>query len=134
MRILRILLILSICSSAFAQTLSKNDEAACTAAIEWLELVDAGKYQEAGSQASQESRAFEQWLNYFAMQRGRLGRVNKRKFAEVNHASTFAGVPEVRPYHIIRFKTSFERKRGATEQLTIAKIGCCWEIFAYEIK
>ena len=131
--------IISVCaagviSSASTATPTKDDDAARKAAIEWLELVDAGKYQEAASQASQEIRGFEQWLNHLATQRGPLGRVNKRHFVEMNHASTVAGVPEVRGYHVIRFKTSFERTPSATEQITIAKVGCCWEIFGYEIK
>ena len=44
-----------------------------------------------------------------------------------------SGIPEVRRYYLIRFMTSFERKPAATENLTIAKIGCCWEIFDYVI-
>ena len=131
--------ILTVCptgliSSASAATLTKDDDAARKAAIEWLELVDAGKYQEAASQTAQEIHGFEQWLNYFATQRRPLGRVNKRKLIEMNHTSTVAGVPEIRRYDVIRCKTSFERKQGATEQLTIAKVGCCWEIFGYAIK
>ena len=44
-----------------------------------------------------------------------------------------SGIPEVRRYYLIRFMTSFERKPAAVENLTIAKIGCCWEIFDYVI-
>ena len=121
-----------ICS-ALALTLSANDEVARKAAVEWLQLVDAGKYQEAGAQAAQEIRGFEQWLDYLARQRGAVGRANKRKLVEMHHASTVAGIPDVRPYHVIQFKTSFEHKPSASETITIAKVGCCWEIFNYKI-
>ena len=121
-------------SSVSTATPTKDGDAGRKAAIEWLELVDAGKYREAASQASQEIRGFEQWLNYLATQRGPLGRVNRRHVVEVNHASTVSGIPDVRSYHVIRFKTSFERKPSTPETVTIAKVGCCWEIFGYEIK
>jgi len=130
--------IITVCAAGLitvsTATPTKDNDAARKAAIEWLELVDAGKYQEAASQASQEIRGFEQWLNYLATQRGPLGRVNKRHFVEMSHASTVSGVPEVRSYDVIRFKTSFERKPSTPETVTIAKVGCCWEIFCYEIK
>jgi len=44
-----------------------------------------------------------------------------------------SGIPDVRRYYLVRFTTSFERKPAAIEQVTIAKIGCCWEVFGYTI-
>jgi Protein of unknown function (DUF4019) len=129
-----ILLVLSIVSSTIAATLGRSDELARDAAIQWLQLVDAGRYEEAASQASQEARAFEQWLNRFKTQRAQLGRVNRRQFVEAKRTSMVSGIPDVRGYHILRFKTSFERKPAATEQITLAKMGCCWEIFEYKVE
>jgi hypothetical protein len=121
-----------ICSAA-AATLSHSDELARDAALQWLRLIDAGQYEEAAAQASQEVRAFEQWMNRLKTQRAALGRASKRQFAELKRTSMVSGIPEVRRYTVIRFRTSFERKFAATELVTIAKIGCCWEIFEYKI-
>ena len=95
--------------------------------------MDAGRFEEAASQGSQDALSFEQWMNRFKVQRAALGRMNRRQFAEVKRTSMVSGIPEVRRYYLIRFMTSFERKPAATENLTIAKIGCCWEIFDYKI-
>lgn len=138
----------TLISSAFAATLSKNDEAARNAVVQWLQLVDAGRYEEAASQGSQEVRAFEQWVNQFT-QRASLGRAHNRQFVEIKHTAVVAGVPDVRRYYVVRFKTSFEHppsvraglalnsgaasKPVAIEEIVLTKIGCCWEIFGYTI-
>lgn len=119
--------------SASALTLSKNDEVARNAVLQWLQLVDAGRFEEAASQGSQEVRAFEQWMNQFKTQRASLGRMNKRQLVEIKHTAIASGVPEVRRYYVVRFKTSFEHKPTATEEIVLTKIGCCWEIFGCTI-
>ena len=123
----------TVISSASAAALSKDDEAARDAAIQWLQLVDAGRYQEAASQASQEIRAFEQWQKDFADHRAPLGRVSRRQLLEMKHRPTFAGAFQVRKYYVLRFKASFERKPAAIEEVVLSKMGCCWEIFGYTI-
>lgn len=110
-----------------------NDDAAREAAIQWLQLVDNGRHEEAASQGSQEVRSFEQWLNHFKTERAALGRANKRQFIELKHAAIISGVPEVRRYYILRFKSSFDHRTAATEVITISKVGCCWEVFEYQI-
>jgi hypothetical protein len=128
---------------ARAAALSKDDEVARDAAVQWLQLVDADRNDEAASQASAEVRSFEQWQKYFADHRASLGRVNKRQFVEIRRTAIISGVPEVRRYYVVRFRTAFERPASSTsgaaskpvaiENITIAKIGCCWEIFGYTI-
>jgi hypothetical protein len=131
-----ILLILSFfCSvSALTLSLSPDDEAACDAALQWLRVVDSENYNDAALQMAEEVRTLQNWLGYFAAHRAPLGRVNNRHVVEIKHASTVPGDPELRPHAIIRFKTSFERKAVATEEVVMAKMGCCWEIFGYTIE
>ena len=117
-----------------AQGAGQNDDAAREAAIQWLQLIDAGRYEEAASQGSQEVRSFEEWLNPLKNQRAALGRVNKRHLTVINHTSIVSGVPGVRDYYIIRFKTGFERKPAAAEKVTLTRIGCCWEVFEYRVE
>jgi len=125
---------LIMASASAATRLSQpDDEAAGEAAIQWLELVDAGRNDEAASQGSQEVRSFEQWLNHFKIQRLALGRINKRHLVELKHSAIISGLPEVRRYFILRLKSSFERKPTAIEEITISKVGCCWEVFDYKI-
>src|SRR6266478_3506949 len=126
-------LLIAITVVSDALTLSKNDEPARDAAVQWLELIDAHRFEEAASQGSQEIRSFENWKNQFANQRGSLGRANKRQLIELRHTAIVPGVPEVRRYTVIRFKTSFEHQPAATEEIVLTKMGCCWEIFGYKI-
>ena len=119
--------------SAWAVPLPTNDDAAPAAAVKWLQLLDAGRVEEGASQGSQEVRSFEQWLNHFKIQRVALGRINKRHLVELKRSAIISGLPEVRRYFIVRFKSSFERKPTAIEEITISKVGCCWEVYEYKI-
>jgi hypothetical protein len=127
------LLILSFYCSAHALSLSLDDEAARAGALQWLRVVDSGNYEEAALQMSQEIRAQQNWLNYFAVHRALLGRVKNRQIVDVKHASTIPGDPQLRQHDIIRFKTSFEHKLGALEEVVMTKMGCCWEVSGYKI-
>jgi len=130
--------------SALALSLSPEDEAARDIALQWLGVVDSGNYKDATLLISEQVRGSRDWTKYFAAHRAPLGRVNNRKIAEVKYASTVPGDPEFRRHAILRFKTSFEHppsstygvasKLAATEEVVLAKIGCCWEIFEYKVE
>ena len=126
-------LLIAITVVADALTLSKNDEPARDAAVQWLQIVDAGRYDEAASHGSTEVRSFDQWREYLSAQRASLGRLNKRELIEMKHRPTFPTAFQVRKYYVLRFKTSFEHHPGEIEEIVLAKIGCCWEIFGYAI-
>jgi len=120
------------CSSS-ALSLSPEDEAARDVALQWLGVVDSGNYKDAALLISEQVRGSRDWTKYFAAHRAPLGRVNNRKIAEVKHASTVPGDPEFRRHAIMRFKTSFERKAAAKEEIVLTKMGCCWELSGYRI-
>lgn len=132
-QIIPILLILLICCSAHAFTLSQDDDHAREAALQWLQVVDSGNYKDAALMMSERVRGSQDWLNYFIIRRAPLGRVNKRQIVELKHASTVPGDYELRQHAIIRFNTSFERKPAATEEVVMAKMGCCWEVVGYSV-
>jgi len=119
--------------SALSLSLSPEDEAARDIALQWLGVVDSGNYKDAALLISEEVRGSRDWTKYFAAHRAPLGRVNNRKIAEVNYASTVPGDPEFRRHAILRFKTSFEHKAAATEEIVLTKMGCCWELSGYEV-
>ena len=120
--------------SALALSLSPEDEAARDIALQWLGVVDSGNYKDATLLISEQVRGSRDWTKYFAAHRAPLGRVNDRKIAEVKHASTVPGDPEVRMHVIMRFKTSFERKAVAAEEIVLTKMGCCWEVWHYSVE
>jgi len=124
----------TLIASAWALTLSQDDDRARETALQWLQLVDSGNYTDATLTMSEQTRGLRDWSNYLSTKRARLGRLNKRLIVEVKHRSTIPGVADVRNYDILRFKTSFERQPVAFEEVVTAKMGCCWEIFGYEIK
>ena len=124
----------ALIASAWALTLSRDDDHAREAALQWLQVVDSGNYKDAARMISEQVRVTRDWANYLSANRGRLGRVNKREIVEVEDRSTIPGAAEIRRYDTVRFKTSFERKPAAFEEVVTAKMGCCWEIFGYEIK
>ena len=128
-----LLLPFALMCSPNALASSPDDEGAREAALQWLQVVDSGKFEDATLQMSQEVRPLRDWPNYFAAHRAPLGRANKRQVAEIKRASTIPGVPGARNYKIIRFKTSFEHQPAATEEITMVKMGCCWEVAGYKI-
>src|SRR5436305_8117875 len=122
------------CSAiALSLSLSPADEAARDVALQWLGVVDSGNYKDAALLISEQVRGSRDWTKYFAAHRSPLGRVNNRKIAEVKHASTVPGDPEFRRHAIVRFKTSFEHKAPAAEEIVLTKMGCCWEVIGYRI-
>ena len=120
------------CSSS-ALSLSPEDEAARDVALQWLGVVDSGNYKDAALLISEQVRGSRDWTKYFAAQRAPLGHVNDRKIVEVKHASTVPSDPEFRRHAIVRFKTSFEHKAAAAEEIVLTKMGCCWELSGYRI-
>jgi uncharacterized protein DUF4019 len=120
-------------SSAHALTLSTDDEAARDVALQWLRLVDSGNYKDTSDMVSEEVRVPQQWLGYLAAHRAPLGPVRNRQVVELKHRSTVRGAPEVRLHAIFRFKTSFERKPMAMEEVVLTKMSCCWEVSGYTI-
>jgi hypothetical protein len=133
MRFRTILLTLSMCCSSLALTLTPDDEAARQAAVDWLQVVDSGNYKHAVLMMSEEVRGQQDWVSNLNAQRAPLGSVNKREIGEVKHTRSIPGIPGVRNYATVRFKTSFERKPVATEEVVMAKMGCCWEVAGYGI-
>lgn len=122
----------ALMSSAIA-ALTSSDISARDAAVQWLQLLDAGRFEEAASQGSTEVRSFDQWRDYFTTHRALEGRLRKRELFEVHFRPTFPTAFQVRKYYVLRFKAAFEHRPVAVEQIVLTKIGCCWEIFEYKI-
>ena len=114
-----------ICSvRALSLSVSPDEEAARHAALEWLQLVDAGNYQIAAAQMAEQVRATERWVTYFTANRAPRGKVKKREIVQIKHTPTLKGAPVWWKFATVRFKTSFEGKPPALEEVVLTKTSC----------
>lgn len=89
----------------------------------WLTLVDSGQYGESWAQASKlfrEKVTSAQWEAAVRSAREPLGKLGTRRLVSAQFTRTLPGVPDGE-YVVIRYDTSFERKRAAVETVTPMK-------------
>ncbi|MFL6856903.1 MAG: DUF4019 domain-containing protein [Allosphingosinicella sp.] len=102
------------------------------AARQWLALVDAEKWQEsfAGTAKSfQTLNSLDMWQSASVGGRVPLGRVLSRRLASEE------GIPAPpNGYRLVRFKTDFAAKPGATETLSLAREGESWRVAGYIVE
>src|SRR3989442_7838325 len=101
-------LLLAGCASHSATKAEKraNENAARTAALHWLQLLDDGDYEEAFEWEAQDfrmSRTQSQFVRYMQARRAPFGRALSRKFIGAANIHKFVGVPEGN-YESIIFK------------------------------
>lgn len=114
-----------------------KEKAAVAAAEKWLALVDGGKYAASWDAAAGYFRnavSPGQWDQSLTAVRKPLGRVLSRKVAGKTFATSLPGAPDGE-YVVIRFTTSFERKKAAVETVTpMLDEGGQWRVSGYFIK
>jgi Protein of unknown function (DUF4019) len=112
-------------------------EAAQTAALAWLALVDAGNYPESWNTAAalfKNAVPQSQWVSKVAAVREPLGAVKTRHMASAQSMHSLPGAPDGE-YVVIRFTTSFEQKAEATETVTPMKDpDGHWRVSGYYIR
>jgi DNA-binding CsgD family transcriptional regulator len=111
---------------------SVAESPATEAARAWLALVDAGKWQEsfAGTTKQfQTDNTYEMWRSASVGGRVPLGRVLSRRLLSEEDIP----VPP-NGNQLVRFKTDFAAKPGATERLTLVREGGSWRIVGYIIE
>ncbi|MEA3061304.1 MAG: hypothetical protein QOJ94_1085 [Sphingomonadales bacterium] len=108
------------------------ETAVTRAARQWLALVDAGKWPEswaATAPSFQSLNTLEMWRSASEGGRVPLGRVLSRRLASQE------GIPAPpNGYQLVRFRTDFAHKRGATETLSLAREGESWKVAGYYIE
>jgi len=108
------------------------DSAATRAARDWLAIVDAQKWQEswAGTAKSfQALNTLDMWQSASVGGRVPLGRVLSRR---LTGEESIPAPPN--GYQLVRFRTDFANKRGATETLSLAREGDGWRVAGYVIE
>ena len=102
------------------------------AARQWLALVDAGKWGDsfaATAQSFQTLNTLAMWQSASEGGRVPLGRVLVRSL------SSEESIPAPpRGYQMVRFRTDFANKPGATETLSLAREGEGWRVAGYIIE
>ena len=99
---------------------SDTEEPAISAARAWLTLVDSGDYSGSWKEASAYFRGGvtpESWQSTMEAFRRPLGKVISREVMRAEESAGLPGAPDGK-YVVIRFISSFEKKKSAVETLT----------------
>ncbi len=114
-----------------------SNPAAVKAAESWLALVDEGRYAESWKEAASLFRdkvTAPQWESAVRSARQPLGKLGGRKLVSAQFTRTLPGVPDGE-YVVIRYETSFERKKAAVETVTPMKDkDGSWRVAGYYIQ
>jgi hypothetical protein len=112
-------------------------KAAEAAATPWLALVDAGDSAASWSQAAPVFRqqvTEDQWRAAVGSARGPFGKLLSRKLSSARYTTSLPGAPDGE-YVVIRYATSFEKKRDAIETVTPMKgTDGVWRVSGYFIR
>jgi hypothetical protein len=112
-----------------------NETAARDTALKWLNLLDAGDYEEAFEWEARDFRIYRtqrQFVRYMQARRAPFGRTLSRSVVGAVYIHQFAGVPEGN-YESIIFKTAFEHKLPTAERVILVKQEVGWRVIDYRI-
>ena len=112
-------------------------DAGRTAAEEWLVLVDAQKYAESWQKldpAFAKKVGKKKWTSSMTEIRERVGKLTSRQFNSAEYTKELPGAPEGE-YVIVEFDCTFEKKKTATERVTlILGRDLYWRVAGYAVK
>ena len=105
---------------------------ATQAARQWLALVDAGNWQESWAATAQSFRSMntvQAWQSASESARVPLGRMLSR----IGRGEESIPAPP-HGYQLVRFRTDFANRAGASETLSLAREGGSWRVTGYFIE
>jgi Protein of unknown function (DUF4019) len=106
-----------------------------TAALHWLQLVDAGDYAQAYEREPARLRTATTEAQFIRSMEGRrvpFGRVLSRRFIGAAFTRKLTGSPDGR-YESILFRTSFEHKALAAERVILTHESRQWRVVDYRV-
>jgi len=112
-----------------------HEDAARSAALRWLTLLDQGDYKEAFEWEAQDfrmARTQAQFVRYMQARRAPFGQALGRKVIGSANIRKFVGVPEGN-YVSVLFKTHFEKKSETAERVILVEQAVGWRILEYRI-
>jgi len=137
-RVLRrtVLVLLALFIGA-ARMAAQDDASAEKAVMEWLSLVDHGRYAETWSSAASNFRQAvtqEKWEEAAQRVREPLGALKTRTVKGVTPTTSLPGAPDGQ-YVVFQFDASFEHKAAAIETVTaVLDTDGTWRVVGYFIR
>ena len=105
------------------------------AAIEWLDLVDHGEYEDALDLEPQRIRAgvtAPQFVRSMRARRAPFGRAISRNLVGSSYSRRMTGSPDA-DYESLLFKTVFQHKRVAAERVILVSDHGTWRVVDYRL-
>lgn len=113
-------------SSAPAETATVAESTVTRSARQWLELVDASKWQESWAATTDSFRALntvERWQSASMSARVPLGQIRSRTLVSEQSVPAAPNGNQ-----IVKFRTDFANKSGAIETIALAREGGSWRV------
>ena len=118
-------------------TAAEREQAARTAAEQWLALVDGAKYPESWDSVAgyfKEAVSKRKWRSTIAEIRKPLGQVLSRRLKSAEYTKELPGAPEGE-YVVLKFDVAFEKKASAVETVTtLLGQDLLWRVSGYAVK
>jgi hypothetical protein len=111
-------------------------EKATAAAMEFLHLIDAGKYAESWQSAAklmQEKVTREEWVDKLTKARAISGALVERKEQNASYSTTAKDSPEGE-YILLTFASRFQNAESVDEYVTVMLEGADWRVAGYFIQ
>ena len=105
------------------------------AALEWLELVDKGEYEEAFDREPARLQAggtVRQFIRSMRARRAPFGRALSRTLIGTGYSRHLSGAPDAN-YESLLFKSSFQHKSPAAERLILVDDHGTWRVVDYRL-
>ena len=111
-------------------------EAATVAALDWLTLIDDGKYDEswqAGASVLQDNVTVEQWSTALKDARDPLEPFEGRKLLESRKVTDPQGAP-AGEYIFLHYRTQAANEQTVTETVVLLEEGDAWKVVGYFVQ
>ena len=142
--VLLLILLAAACSPAAEQATQPalvvipppSDTSAHAAALAWLAVIDAGRYESSWEHASVAARSVfprDQWSNSIRAVRSRLGTLQARELAAIRDVADMPGAPGGR-YVLVEYRTQFANDPAAVEQVILISEDGVWRGFGYSVR
>ena len=135
-RTLLLLIVGYFISAGALLSAAPSDQAARETAVRWLALLDTGAFKKAYDEQPPRILAFghqEQFLSWMRARMAPLGKPKNRAFFRVMHSHTLLSAPDGN-YEFVIFKTSFEHKAQAAEEVTLTSETGRWQVSGYQMR
>ena len=131
------LVVVGLCLSSYTMANDEREEAALSAAKQWLGLVDAGEYGESWESAAAYFKSTvtkDYWQQAIDAVRKLFGKPLSRKLGSVRYTRSLPGSPDGE-YIVIQIATTFEKKEHAVETvIPMLDSDGVWRVSGYFIK